>query len=500
MSGPGKPELGVWSKESSLSRKTRLLLLLLTMGAVFIHGYHPWVEDAEIYLPGVEKLLDPELFPFGSEFFQHHASLTLFPNLVAVLVRISHLPLEWVLLLVHLASIFLLLLASWELSARCFTDPKARWGGVVLLAALLTLPVAGTALYVMDQYVNPRNLVPFALIFGINKTLDGKYVQAAAILGLAATIHPLMSVFALLLCLVVVSMERLETGSPALPLLLPFGIAFDVGSPAYHEVALSHTYHYLTKWQWYELLGIGGPLVILWWLGRLARSRQQAKLDVLCRALIPYELICAAGALILSSSARFESLARIQPLRSLHLLYILLTLLGGGTLAEYVLKNHVWRWAVLFVPLCAGMWIAQRALFPASTHIEWPGAQPRSPWAQAFVWIRQNTPVDALFALDPLHMQIAGEDANGFRVIAQRSMLADAVKDSGAVTMFPPMAGDWQKQVRAQQNWKKFQLSDFHRLRAEFGVNWLVLEQPGVVGTRCPFANQAVLVCPNPMP
>jgi hypothetical protein len=79
-------------------------------------------------------------------------------------------------------------------------------------------------------------------------------------------------------------------------------------------------------------------------------------------------------------------------------------------------------------------------------------------------------------------------------------MLADAVKDSGAVTMFPPMAGDWQKQVRAQQNWKKFQLSDFHRLRAEFGVNWLVLEQPGVVGTRCPFANQAVLVCPNPMP
>jgi hypothetical protein len=298
----------------------------------------------------------------------------------------------------------------------------------------------------------------------------------------------------------VVSIKRLETGFPALALLVPFGITFDVASPAYHEVALSHTYHYLTKWQWYEWLGIGGPLVILWWLGRLARSRQQAKLDVLCRALIPYELICAGGALILSSSARFESLARIQPLRSLHLLYLLLILFGGGTLAEYVLKNQVWRWAVFFVPLCAGMWITQRALFPASAHIEWPGAPLRSRWAQAFVWIRQNTPVDALFALDPFHMQIAGEDANGFRVIAQRSMLADAVKDSGAVTMFPPMADDWEKQVRAQKNWKKFQLSDFHRLRAEFGVDWLVLEQPGVAGTRCPFENEAVLVCPNPMP
>jgi hypothetical protein len=487
-------------KESCLSRKTLLFLLLLTTGAVLIHGYHPWAEDAEIYLPGVEKLLNPQLFPFGSEFFQHHASLTLFPNFVAALVEISHFPLEWVLLLVHLASIFLLLLACWELSGKCFPDPKARWGGVVLVATLLSLPVAGTALYLMDQYVNPRNLVPFALILGISRTVDRKYLQAGVILSLAATIHPLMSVFALLLCIVVVSIERFEAGGPALALLLPFGITFGLASPAYHQVALSHTYHYLTKWHWYEWLGIGGPLAILWWLGRLARSRQQAKLDLLCRALIPYELICAAGALILSSSARFESLARIQPLRSLHLLYILLILFGGGILAQYVLNNHLWRWAMFFVPLCAGMWIAQRSLFPASAHIEWPGVQPRSAWAQAFVWIRQNTPVNALFALDPFHMQIAGEDANGFRVIAQRSMLADAVKDSGAVTMFPAMAEDWQKQVQAQKNWKKLQLRDFHRLRTEFGVNWLVLEQPGVAGTRCPFENEAVLVCRNPMP
>ena len=500
MFGPESAELGVSLKESRLSRKTLLFLLLLTTGAVFIHGYHPWVEDAEIYLPGVEKLLHPELFPFGSEFFQHHANLTLFPNFVAMLVRISHLPLEWVLFLVHLTSIFLLLLACWDLSGKCFSDPKARWGGVVLVAALLTLPVAGTALYLMDQYVNPRNLVPFALILSISKTVDRKYVQAAVLLILAAAIHPLMSVFAIFFCIVILLMERFETGSPAIALLLPFGITFDVVSPAYHEVALSHTYHYLMKWQWYEWLGIGGPLVILWWLSRIARSRQHAKLDLLCRALILYELICTGAALILSIPARFESLARIQPLRSLHLLYILLILFGGGTLAEYILKNHVWRWVALFAPLCAGMWIAQRALFPASAHIEWPGVQPRSPWAQAFVWIRQNTPVDALFALDPFHMQIAGEDANGFRVIAQRSMLADAIKDSGAVTMFPPMAEDWQKQVQARKNWKKFQLSDFHRLRVEFGVNWLVLEQPGVAGTWCPFENDAVLVCPNRMP
>jgi hypothetical protein len=110
-----------------------------------------------------------------------------------------------------------------------------------------------------------------------------------------------MSVFALLLCIIVASMERFEVGSPTLALLLPFGITFAVASPAYHE-----GYHYLTKWQWYEWLGIGGPLVILWWLGRIARARQQAKLDLLCRALIPYELICAGAARTLSIPAQFE--------------------------------------------------------------------------------------------------------------------------------------------------------------------------------------------------
>ena len=35
--------------------KTGIGLCMLTGGAVLIHGYHPFAEDAEIYLPGVEK-------------------------------------------------------------------------------------------------------------------------------------------------------------------------------------------------------------------------------------------------------------------------------------------------------------------------------------------------------------------------------------------------------------------------------------------------------------
>jgi len=141
------------------------------------------------------------------------------------------------------------------------------------------------------------------------------------------------------------------------------------------------------------------------------------------------------------------------------------------------------------------MFLAQRALFPASAHVEWPGVAPRNPWAQAFIWVRNNTLTDAIFALDPYHMEIPGEDENGFRAIAERSMLADAVKDSGAVSMFPTMAETWLQQVQAQSDWKKFGLRDFRRLQAEYGVSWVVVQQPGVSGLNCPYQNQVVQVC-----
>jgi hypothetical protein len=469
------------------------ILLLLAIGAFFVQGYHPGVEDAEIYLPGIEKMLHPELFPFNAEFFESHAHLTLFPNLITAAVRIAHLPLDAVLLAFEFGSIFLLLLACWKLSGECSSSPRARWCGVALVAALLTLPVAGTALYILDQYTNPRNLAAFAAIFAVTNTLKRKYVAAGLWLVFAAAMHPLMSVFAFSYCALLVWLKNREWALAAL--FLPVEISFQKPSMAYHQASLYHTFHFILNWQWYEWLGIIAPVGLFWWFARIARSRHEGKLELMCRALIIYDLVYFAGALIVSIPARFESLARLQPLRSLHLLYILLLLIGGGLLGEYILQRRLWRWAALFVPLCTGMFVAQRSLFSASPHIEWSLGAEGNRWAQAFGWIRQNTPTDAIFALDPEHMRISGEDAHGFRAIAQRSMLADAIKDSGAVTMFPPLAEEWFSQVQAQSGWKHFQMQDFRRLRANYGVNWIVVQKPEGAGLNCPYDNASVSVC-----
>lgn len=257
-----------------------------------------------------------------------------------------------------------------------------------------------------------------------------------------------------------------------------------------------HRYHYIQNWQWYEWLGILAPVILFWWFARVARARQWKQVDRLCRGLIVYDLIYFAAALVLDLPARFEALARLQPLRSLHLLYMLMFLVMGGFLGEYVLKNRAWRWLALFLPLAGGMFFAQRALFPASAHIEWPWSAPENDWAKAFLWIRGNTPVDAVFALDPLYMQLPGEDIVGFRCLAQRSRLADLVKDGGAVSMFPPLAEEWWTEVQAQTPWKELRAEDFARLKSKCGVSWVVMQQPGVAGIDCAYQNAAVRVCP----
>jgi len=114
------------------------------------------------------------------------------------------------------------------------------------------------------------------------------------------------------------------------------------------------------------------------------------------------------------------------------------------------------------------------------------------------LWIRHNTPTDAYFALNPEHMALPGEDQHGFRALAERSMLADTVKDSGAVTMFPALAETWKAQTDLTVAWKSFQAKDLVRLKEQTGISWVVVEDatsPAWAGMDCPYRNEAVAVC-----
>ena len=137
------------------------------------------------------------------------------------------------------------------------------------------------------------------------------------------------------------------------------------------------------------------------------------------------------------------------------------------------------------------MFLAQRHTYPLSAHIEFPGEAPRNPWQQAFVWIRANTPPDAVFAANPAACLSDGEDAQGFRATTERSLLADD-KDEGVVVVFPALAralGCSSAMPRPDSTGS--QTPSAWPACSPLGATWLLLSSNAATSFPCPYRNSA---------
>ena len=171
-------------------------LFLLTLLAVLVHGYHLGADDAAVYVPAIKMAADPTLYPFDSEFFMSHAHLSVFAGVVGGSAKLTHLPADAVIFLWHVAGVFMLLGAAWHLLSACFESRCARWSGVALLAAVLSIPVTNTALLIMDPNLTPRTLSTPATLFAVACFLRKEYKGAVAWLLITALVHAQMSLYA----------------------------------------------------------------------------------------------------------------------------------------------------------------------------------------------------------------------------------------------------------------------------------------------------------------
>ena len=479
---------------------------------MLVQGYHPGLEDDAFYLAAIKHNLNPALFSHDADFFRVQFQATVFDKLIALSLRWTHVPLEWGILFWQWCVTFLILWGCWRISRRCFAEVHAQWAAVTLVAVLLSLPVSGTGLSLTDQYLHPRALATAAILAAIVAVLEpsnngwknknnGRRLLAGVLLAAAFSVHAIMAAFGASYCLFLLwnpakqtQTEPRQTAVVA-ALLFPLGWIFEPASDAWRQAAATRPFYFVLRWHWYEWLGVVAPLALLWWFRTLAERRGSAVLARAAERLVYFGVFQLAVALVMLVPASLERLRPLEPMRFLHLVYLLFVLLSGGLLGQYVLKRHALRWLLLFVPLGGGMFYAQRQMYPATSHLEFPGAASRNNWVEAFRWISRNTPVDSQFALDPRYMELPGEDYHGFRALAERSVLADEVKDAGMVARVPSLAPRWLREVEAQRGWRGFQRRDFLRLKAEFGVDWVVLQGPGEDGLSCPYRNAQVVVC-----
>jgi hypothetical protein len=550
-------------------RFATLLVSALTLFAFAIEGYHPYAEDGGLYLAGVKRLLNPALYPHSTAFVLEPMRHSLFASMVAAIVRLAHvagapfmqfhrmsgvgvsqlLGLPLTLLVLHLATIWATLFAAWMLASRCWPARTARAGAVVLLACWLSLPVAGTALAIMDPYLTARSISTPCTLLALAFALDATAWLASprarrrglilwiASIALAAAMHPLMAAYALgatlfLACLRSTSprSRRWSTAALALASIVAAACIHFTAAPdssAYQRIALTRTYWFPASWSWYELIGLAAPLAILAIFAlrtRLPHTSTDSPAP-LAPARTLSQAAIAAGAtawltatLFAHASSATHLVARMQPLRVFHLVYlVMILLLGaklGAALGDRPLRRAAWRWAAATILLGGIMFSAARSAFPSSPHLElpWIKTRPTNPWVQAFLWIRDNTPVDAFFALPADYINSPGEDAQCFRAIAERSALPDYSKDGGEASIAPELTPAWTTGQQAQQQLTVPTLSspveqDVQRSSAlqqdaaristltPLGVTWLVLNTSTATTLTCPYTNSAVKVC-----
>jgi hypothetical protein len=519
----------------------RLALAALTALTLLIHGYHPFAEDGGLYVAGIQYTLRPSLFPYGTAFVTAHLHYSIFAPLLAWVVRTLHLPLDWALLLAYIASLLLTFFSARQLLCRCVAGAPAQLGGMALLATWWTLPIAGTSLMLMDPYVTARSfstpLSLLAIAFALDDwpSLDpatsrvphssrslwrdewGSVAACACALILAALFHPLMAAYALAFILTLRVARRADRGRgymlltvAALVLAATLHTMATTDSPAVVAAAISRYYWFLSQWQWYELLGLAGPLVILAILLRTQRKRLTPAAIALMRAAICIGLIATLVALLFAHRHdRAHLVARLQPLRVFLPIYAVMTLLLGASLTQMLMdrrertRNRAARRLLAIVPFGVFLALAtiffgvQRSTFPASSHIELPGREAHNPnpWVRAFLWTRANTPPDAVFALDAKYVNEDGEDAQTFRAWSLRSALPDFSKDGGEASITPPLAAQWLQAANAQRGLSTEDdgLRD-PRIRP-LGATWMIVHSPAATVHACPYNNGTVKVC-----
>ena len=490
----------------------------LTVVAVLIHGYHPYAEDGGVYLPGILKLLHPDLYPTWTGFATAQTRFSLFAPTVAGIVQLTGINLMLSLFCVYVLSIWSTLFAAWQIAARCLKSPEARYGAVAIFALCLTAPAAGTSLLLVDPYVTARSISTPLGLFAIVEALDiiSEYRQTSRIrippvafctisLLIATLMHPLMASYAagcvvLLLCASIssIALRSAVIGAVAIFAFL-VAILVNLLAPAppagYAAVALSRYYWFLSAWHWYEIGGLLAPLVVVWAIGRKYRFLNQCG-RCLARMAFFAGLISIGVSLFLAhESGHSYSVAMLQPLRVFQTVYIVMILLTGALAAEFLLQRYALRWCALFVVLGALMLFVQIQTFPHSSHIELPWRSPANDWEQGFVWIRSNTPVEATVALDANYIDQPGEDAQNFRAVAERSSIPDYAKDGGIAAIDPALTPEWTAGQMMQNGLASASDRQRRAKLASARANWIVLPAISPTSLDCPYQNRSMKVC-----
>ncbi len=166
---------------------TCLFILAATVLAIVLNGYRFGINDQALYIPWINKFLQPELYKHDFLFSSPQDELTLVLPLIAKISSV--ISMEWLFFVGYVLS---LLGVNWAIYKIAYSVTNSRTTGIfAVIALLLFIKVGGTATSTFDHYFTLRSTaMPFAL-FVIYYFIERKYIYASLCGSIGFLIHPL---------------------------------------------------------------------------------------------------------------------------------------------------------------------------------------------------------------------------------------------------------------------------------------------------------------------
>lgn len=483
-----------------------LLIVGLTLISPLLTGYYFGVLDHDHYLPYLNRLLNPVLYPNDYYFSQPHGNYAWFDYLIVGTSRLFQLDLAWVHLILYLLSLGLFFGAIYALAKTFYRNRSVA----VLAVIIVMLPKWAAQIgYLTHQfYFVSRDLSLALSLLGLNFILLKRFKLSFGLLFLAMVVNPSIPI-------PVVILWPLAWGRKFYSMVLPMDSAW------LKTMQERGTYSFPSLWHrfgWGTLVFYLSLLLIGW--AALKNKLFGGYTSIIKKFMV----ICGIlfiGHIFISALLPIPVLIQLQLLRSMNYIFILSLIAMAAVLVEWLDRGRVivaiaaaaaafslyfWSlrltlWHIIIVWLAAALatifykkstprarhwslWLALLILLVDLTikllvikpKVSLPGywfypnvlinPDVFGSWRQVQDWAKTNTVVESVFLVPP--------QWSGFRSFSQRGIVADA-KDGGLIFYSPDYAQIWQERVNDLADFNQFSAEDFIVLRSRYHFDYLVV-------------------------
>jgi hypothetical protein len=438
-------------------------------------GYRYGISDQAFYTPVVVRALQPAAFPRDASLIDSQGRLMLSDEVIAGIVRVTGIPLEYLFLAAYLLSLLLLWIAVAAIGRHLFASP---WLTVALAAAMtLRHRIPRTTANSIEPYFHPRMLAFGVGALAIAAVLGRRFWPAVALVAVSGLIHVTTGLwFAVMLGVAMAyldpNLRRLAmAGAAAVVVFMvwagiagPLRSSFVTMDPLWLEAVAGKD---LFAWEWPVWAWVSnlGLIVIAWAAYRWKENRPELGAIIWGAAALVGVFV---GTLPLVR-AKLAFPIQLQISRIFWLVdFVALICLIGLVRRERTAKALAAT--LVAVALVRGVYVMtvehpERPLF--AVHL------PTSDWDDALRWIR-GQPIDTHVLADPGH---AWKYGTSVRVAAERDVFLEEVKDSAIAIYSRDVAVRLLERVRASVDFDQMTADRALELAARYDLHYLVFEK-----------------------